>query len=498
MRNVLIQLFLFLMPFVEVSSQTIRYSQELGENKNAKYMKILGSDEFENIYLLRSNLSLENDRERSGFRSREYYLQQYSVALNLNWEKQLVPSIENARISDVQLNSGRIVVVSYTFERKSKTYSFFIQSMNSKGEWQGSATPIDQFSANQLDEDDKPGIICSQDELSMAFNYRKVSLDKKSQSYQVVLLDTSFQTIYNKEMVIDASFNNYIPLKPLLSNDRNFYVLGIHYATEKRVKLPDEVYYEIHGYNSFDRNFIYSEIKIESKFLTDVGFSIDNYNHRVIAAGFYSDRTTYSTAGIFYNSFSEDSLNQLSTTSSPFPSSYLQKFIGERKENKSRELVNYSIDRLIVRRDGGVALLAESFNRAERSYWDYYIQSYIYHYYYHYGNIMVCSVNPSGQILWGNVISKDQNSVDDGGVSSGYISSVIHGKIVSVYNKYVNEDSSVLLTTIDGVGAQKTDVLVNENERVSVLPHSAKQIDESTILIPAYKQNKFHLMRISF
>ena len=133
MRNVLIQLFLFLMPFVEVSSQTIRYSQELGENKNAKYMKILGSDEFENIYLLRSNLSLENDRERSGFRSREYYLQQYSVALNLNWEKQLVPSIENARISDVQLNSGRIVVVSYTFERKSKTYSFFIQSMNSKG-----------------------------------------------------------------------------------------------------------------------------------------------------------------------------------------------------------------------------------------------------------------------------------------------------------------------------------------------------------------------------
>ncbi len=498
MRNVLLTLFLLLICFLEVFSQTITYSQEIGENKNAKFMKILGADEFENIYLLRSNLSLENDRERSGFRSREYYLQQYSASLILNWEKALVPSIENARISDVQLNNGRIVVVSYMFERKSKTYTFFIQSMNPKGEWLGKATPIDQFSANQLDEDDKPGIISSQDEMSMAFNYRKVSSDKKTQSYQVILLDTAFQTVYSKEMIIDASFNNYIPFKPLISNERNFYVLGIHYATEKKVKLPDEVYYEIHGYNSAEKNFIHSQIKIESKFLTDVGFSIDNYNRRIIAAGFYSDRTTYSTAGIFYNSFSEDSLIQLSTTSSPFPDSYLQKFIGERKENKSRELVNYSIDRLIVRRDGGVALLAESFNRAERSYWDYYIQSYIYHYYYHYGNIMVCSVNPSGQILWGNVISKDQNSVDDGGVSSGYISSVIHGKIVSVYNKYVNEDSSVLLTTIDGVGAQKTDVLVNENERVSVLPHSAKQIDESTILIPAYKQNKFHLMRISF
>lgn len=106
----------------------------------------------------------------------------------------------------------------------------------------------------------------------------------------------------------------------------------------------------------------------------------------------------------------------------------MQKFIGERKDGRSKELVNYTIDRLIVRRDGGVAILAESFNRAERSYWDYYMQTYVYHYYYHYGNVMILSINPSGDILWNNVVSKDQNSIDDAGYSSSYISSIVSGK----------------------------------------------------------------------
>ena len=111
---------------------------------------------------------------------------------------------------------------------------------------------------------------------------------------------------------------------------------------------------------------------------------------------------------------------------------------------------------------------------------------------------MVLSVNPNGNILWTNVISKDQNSIDDSGVFSSYFCAVTGGRLASVYNKFADENSSVLITTIDAGGNQKTDVLFNELEKVSIAAQSAKQIDDETVLLPAYKENKFYIVRISF
>lgn len=468
------------------------------DNKKTPYMRILGADEDGNFFLLRSNMSLDSDRDRTGFRNRYYELEYYNADLHMLWERELVTSYENGKVSDVEMNNGRIIVTGYVNDKKAKSFTFYTQSINAEGKWLGTPVLLDQFYASDLDENNKPGIINSHDESHLAFTYRKVAEDKSSQSFIVVMLDTSLTVLYKKEIVIPVSPDLFFPASFQATDKGSYYVLGVHYTTEKRVKSPGQMYYELYGYNFQSDRFLHSEIKSSDKFLTDVGFSADNINERLIVAGFYSDKTTYSTAGVFYNSFSEDSLTELSSLSSPFPDSYLQKFIGDRKDGKSKELVNYSIDRLLLRKDGGTAIIAESFSRVERSYWDYYMQTFVYHYYYHYGNVMVLSINPDGNILWNNVISKDQNSVDDSGYSSSYLGSVVQGKLTAIYNKYISDESSVLLTTIDGRGAQKTDVLFNETERVTVIPRSARQIDDVTILMPVYRQNRFCIARISF
>ena len=66
------------------------------------------------------------------------------------------------------------------------------------------------------------------------------------------------------------------------------------------------------------------------------------------------------------------------------------------------------------------------------------------------------------------------------------------------YNKYIDDNSSVLISFVDPSGKQKTDVLFNEVERVSVITQSAKQIDDDTVLMPAYRQNKLYIGKISF
>ena len=65
-------------------------------------------------------------------------------------------------------------------------------------------------------------------------------------------------------------------------------------------------------------------------------------------------------------------------------------------------------------------------------------------------------------------------------------------------NKFMTTPSSVLMTIISGNGTQDTKVLFNESQNITVIPHSAKQVDEETILMPALRDEKPCLAKISF
>lgn len=486
-----------LLAAVRSEAQTVRWSQPLPDNAKLPYMRIIGSDA-EGFYVLRSNLTLGNGRERSGFKTRKYMIQYFSNELTMRWEQELVAPGEQGHIADVQIVNERLMVVSYTYEKPSKTYRFSMQYLDEKGHWLGTPSRLEEFSAEDIDEDNKPGVIVARDQALFAFTYRRINTSTGEQSYIAVVADTSLTIVYKKEIQVPLPEKKFTPVSFLLTDDGNFYLLGIKFLTEKKVKAPGESFYELYGYNKSRDLVLSREVKIEDKFLTDVAVSADNENRKIVVAGFYSDKTTYSTAGVFYSAFSEDSLVYSKVVSSPFAPTFLQKFIGDRKENRNKELVNYSIDRLVLRRDGGVAIVAESYYQSSRTYWDYYTQSVISHYYYHYGNIMILSVNPDGKVLWNNVFSKDQNSVDDAGYYSSYASAISGGRIIAIYNKYADDNASVLSSSVDGNGNQKTDVLFNEIEKVSIIARSARQIDEETLVVPAYKENKFYMVSLTY
>ncbi len=477
-------------------SQTVEWSQALIDNKKVPYLLILGENEDGNYFVLRSNMAFESFRGSSGFKNRTYILQNYSSDLTLLWEKELLTSYNDGHIIDVSLVNGRIIATSYIIDKKEKIWYFYVQYLDNSGKWVGNPVPVDSFSSDVADDDNKPQVIYSRDQTFISFSYRKIFKEEKTQSYQVVLMDTSLSIKYKKEISVPVPVQQFVPVDLLITNEGSFFMLGVHYATDKKVKEPNQSFFELYGYCLPLDRVVNNIISSEDKFLTDVSIAADNFNRSIVVAGFYSDKTTYSTAGVFYYSLTEDSLRETRMVRAPFSNSYLQKFMGEKQEN--RELVNFSIDRLLVRKDGGVAILAESKYETNRSYYDYYMQSFISHTYYHFGYVMVLLINPDGNILWNNVISKDQNSIDDGGFFSSYHYAVTGGRLVAIYNKYIDEESSVLVTTIDGTGNQKTDVLFNEISRVNIVSRSGRQIDDETILMPAYKSNKYYIIKITF
>lgn len=482
----------------QLNAQTIQWSQQLTDDKKMQHLKIIGTDE-SGFYMLLSNLSFDDDRDRSGFRNRKYSLEYFDLELHLKWIQPLTSPVADAKIIAVQLLNNRILVISALTDKQTKLYRLYAQYLNNKGAFEGEPLVLDEFSYEKINDDSKPSVTVSHDQSKAVCAFRKIPVNnKEEQNYEAIVIDTNLKTIYKKELVVPLNAKHFTSLDFVLTDEANFFLLGIKFNTDKKVKAPNESFYQLYSY-SFSRDATSSyEIKIEDRFLTDAGISADNLNKKVVVAGFYSDKTTYSTAGVFYYSVSEDSMAQATVKLSAFSPVFLSKFLGERKENNNRELVNYSIDRLILRKDGGAAILAESFFQTSSSYWDYYTQTYISHRYYHYGNLLVLSVNPDGSMLWGNSVSKDQNSTDDAGFYSSYCSAIVGGKIYAIYNKYIESQSSVLITTIDGTGNQHTDVLFNEVKNIAVVPHSAKQIDAETLLLPAFRENKLYIAKIEF
>jgi hypothetical protein len=477
-------------------SQTVKWSAPMTEDKKFPYLRILGAAD-EGYYLLRSNLTFSNDKTRSGFRSRRYLLQLLNEDLRIKFSEPLAIECEDCHVADVAVIGSHVAILYSKFDKQKKLLSLYVQKLNQEGHNDGNAVLLLETGAEKFDEENQPDFILSHDEHLAACALRSVSKENAEQVYTAAIFDTSFNVITRKEISVPVKAKLFGPVTSVLTDEGNFYLLGIEFLTEKRIKNPGESFYKLISYN-FKKDFVsQNEIRLENKFLTDVAISADNLNHKIVVSGFYSDKTAYSTAGVFYYSLLEDSMTQTPVVTSTFTPEFLRKLVTEGR-TKYNELVNYSIDRSVLRKDGGAAIVAESFSISSRSYWDYYMQMWVYHYYYHYGNIIALSLNPDGTILWSNSIPKDQNSTDDGGYYSSYFSAIINGRIMNIYNKYVTDQSAVLITTISGTGEQQTKTLFEESQNTAVIPHSAKQVDQDTILMPVERDTDPYLVKITF
>ncbi len=417
--------------------------------------------------------------------------------LRVKFSRPLSIGCEDCRIADVGIVGSQVAILYSAFDKQKKLLQLYIQKLGSDGNYCGNPVLLIETPTVKFDEDNQPDMIYSHDENLVACAMRSVSKDNEEQLYSTAIFDTALTVVGRKEFRVPVKAKLFGPITSVLSDAGNFYLLGIEFRTEKRVKNPGESFYKLISYNLKNDIVSQNEIKLENRFLTDVAINADNLNRKIVVSGFYSDKTAFTTSGVFYYSLSEDSLIQTPVVTSSFSQDFLRRLVKEGR-SKDNELVNYSIDRSVIRKDGGAAIVAESFNIVTRSYWDYYLQTWVYHYYYHYGNIIALSINPDGTLLWSNSIQKDQNSTDDGGYHSSYFSAIIDGKILNIYNKYIADNSSVLMTTISGMGEQQTKILFEESMNTSVIPHSAKQVDEDTILMPAERDGEPYLVKIVF
>jgi hypothetical protein len=483
---------LLLLYSVKGVSQNVIISPEIIDEPGHDYAKVIGYTP-EGYFVQLSNLSLESSRDKVGFKHRRSRLTFFDKELNKAWSKELNSDRVNAHVTAVTFVKGKILILYSVQNTSEESISIFYQWINDNGEIEEGDSPLITFQLSRLNFE-KPKIVLSTSRKLLSVILHEYR-DKYSQALHVGVLTDDLKLMSQKTFVIPFSDKQYLNSGFALSELGDFAIIG--FQSEKLKSSKKKVFY--HMYISAADDTSIKDFKLApDRNIKGIGISFDNFNNKIIITGFHSDSKSTTGAAIFYSHYDFRSDSPPDITSSPIDARQNVKLAGERNRRAGLALVNYPIERIIVRNDGGAVIISEGSYTNEYSYYDYFTQSYTRTIEYVFGNIVVISVNNDGSIDWSNVLEKLQVSVDDGGALSSFSHLLNSEEMITLFNTDISKKNKVVSAKINKFGELSRPVVLTKLDGLLLTPRSGRQVSASEIVIPVYNRKKLFLTRVTF
>lgn len=222
-----------------------------------------------------------------------------------------------------------------------------------------------------------------------------------------------------------------------ISNQGNIFVL----TKEKKGKgnQPSDFQYVIHKYQTDSQMVTSIPLQLDNYFITDIIFKIDK-NEDLFLGGFYSHWNSHSIIGTLYFRIDHESLQIVNQKTDKLEQSFLERYMSQKQIYKGKELVDFYLDKMVLRSDGGIVLFAERFYSTYSSssmYYGYYGPGMYYRdrMVYNYNDVAVLSINNEGKIEWTSIVEKRQSSEFPQQLS--YVPVITPEKVVIFYKYYI-------------------------------------------------------------
>ncbi|MEO6166764.1 MAG: hypothetical protein ABIO46_07155 [Chitinophagales bacterium] len=495
---------------VPVAGSRLTLSEEMKEPSSSTLSDYLGEDESYQ-YLLR-----KKTKSTSTFsvNSTVFILESYDKNLRLKKRQELEPQIKGfrAELETVQYLDGNLFAFILYINKKGEQTELYYQPIDKKTLLL-SGTPK-KILIIPYDSRSKQGDFT----YKLSIDHKKIAIiasvhdDKDlNEKFATAVFDTSMNSLWEKQITLPYESELFEKEQLLLDNNGNIYLSGRLYnekAKEKRKGVANYSY-KIIAYRDKGNDSREYEVNLSGQFITDIGFNI-TADDKLAVAGFYSTQGTYSIKGISFTLIDAASAVMLKQGSKPFDAAFLELFTRSQLDKKDQEIYRYSLDKIIIRSDGGVLLLAEQYFVESYTTRDYYNGQYVSRttYYYNYNDIMAINVNPNMTIAWATKIPKRQVTTNDNGYYSSYTYAVAGDKIYLLFNdnpdnllvtdpaqvaKYSGVQKSVAtLVTISSDGKWKKSLLFSNREQGQILrPKICKQISENQFFLYAEKGRNY-------
>jgi len=272
-------------------------------------------------------------------------------------------------------------------------------------------------------------------------------------------------------------------------------------------------------------SFSYYTLDLEKKYLDELRIKVDNTNQRYLLSAFYYNQKRGNIEGLYFLAMNKNSWQPELEKSFEFSEDLRQEAKGESSMKMAFD--NYFIRNIIIKKDGGFLIDAESYYTQSRSSafnrWDYiygspFLYPYDYYFYspyysswwwrrgastnqavrHHADNVAIFSFSNKGDLEWSNVIRKDQfDDESDDRISYNVMNT--GGQLHFLFN--LQEKRNLLLNDF----SLSPDGKINRNPTLKGLdkghefmPKYGKQISARQFIVPCFYRNFICFAKIDF
>lgn len=460
-------------------------------------------------------------------------------------------------LKDVVMLQGKLWLMTYFYnEKHEKTYLFAQRINNQTLALSKDLIKISEQDDTNRERQDVFNYAISRDSSKIVVFTRQAN-EKRQQEFAMSIFDSDFSAIWSKNATLPFGKNNFSVDEYQVDKNGNVYLLGVIY-TEGANRLSRSgkptYQYDLLTYMK-DSDVQEYKISLKDRFITDLTFRVAD-DGDLVFSGFYSDKSAKSVKGTCFFKISPQTKDMTSVSTREFDFDFLTENLSDKNKEKAKaaamannkekeaELPSYSLDKLILRSDGGALLIAEQYFIEERynnnfnrfgSPYSYYggwydpfyspfYSPYGYYnrfnnnrqadYYFNYNDIIVVNIRPDGEIDWAARIPKRQRSMNDGGINSSYAMSTIADKLYFIYNEdprnldpkskkiYTDEPdkySVVVLAEVDKSGqVKRAPLFQNKEEGIVTRPKICRQIGRRDMAIYGEQGKNYRFGRLSF
>lgn len=353
-----------------------------------------------------------------------------------------------------------------------------------------------------------------------------IKINRRNERNHVVtamLFDTSLNLQYKHRMTVPMANRNYYLTEFHVDNTGDLFFAKCQASTSNEYVQKLELVFKPKTQEVCQ----FYNIDTREKILDEIKMKMDNVNRKVIISAFYYTKRNGNIDGMYVNLWSKDNQTSAANELSVFNDTLRSEAKGE--ASLKTAFNDFFIQHIIPKKDGGFILAAES-NYSSGSInspwnrWDYlnrypYYTSYDYYdlggrnWYWHnldrFGgrqggvtwhndNVAVFSFSPQGQLMWSNVIHKDQSDDYTQDLLS-YEVIITGGQLHFLFNSREKNDMLLNDHSISPSGhVTRNPTVKNLDRQHTLMPRYGKQINSRQMVFPCFYKGYLCFARIDY
>jgi len=391
------------------------------------------------------------------------FIEEYDNEEKLVRSQRLELKYKNKRrtFQDVVKIGGQFYFFTSFLNEAQKINYLFYQTLNRKLLPSRKLTKVAQIPAPNEARPGNFNLLISSDSSKVLIYSQLDNRNKEPARFSLSVFDNQMQPLWNKEVTLPYNEQQFEIEDYRLDDQGNVYLLGRQYLDGRRDSRggAPNYQYNILTYTNAGQDKQEYRVAVGDKFISDLTFRIGD-DGNLTCAGFFSEQAANSAKGTCFFRIDLESREVYNINFKEFDFGFRAQGLsgsGARRAQRAEqegdtrseaELFRYSLDRLILRSDGGAVLVAEQyyvteqFNRFNRGsmfwgdpfLWNDPMMNNQTDFIFHYNDIIVVNIRPDGSIEWATRIPKYQRTLNDGGYFSSYAMAVVRDRLYFVFN----------------------------------------------------------------